>query len=72
MEIIKLIYNYVASEKSHLLMFNTSDQCGLPSILPNTASRILSPHSFVDLELHFQPHNPEQRSSMIDAKKTYT
>lgn len=66
MEMIKWICNCITSDKSHLLKINTSDQCGLPSILPNTASRILSQHSFVDLELHFQLHNPEQQSSMND------
>lgn len=71
METIMWICNYIASDKNQLLKINTSDQCGLPSILPNTSSRILSPHFFVDLELHFQLHNPEQ-CSMIDAKQTYT
>lgn len=49
----------------HLKFFQiwdyTNDQCGLLSILPNTSSKILSPHSFVGLEWHFQLHNPGQR-----------
>lgn len=40
----------------------TLDQCGWPSIWPSTSLEILSLHSLVGLEWHFQLHIPESRT----------